>query len=63
MYDARPYVHYVTRALMLVAMQCSESTFTLASSPGHSQLFVVSREKWEGLGGEITCVTLPVERR
>ena len=36
----------------------------LASFPGHSQLFNVTREKREGLVhvSKFTCVTLPVER-
>jgi hypothetical protein len=32
----------------------------LASSPGHSHVFNVTRRKWEGLVSKITCVTSSV---
>ena len=35
----------------------------VASSPGHSQLFNVAQEKWEGLVSKTMCVMLPVERQ
>ena len=47
-------------AYLLFILYSLDSSFSLASYPGPSQLYIVTlyTEKWEGLGDEVMCVTL-----